>query len=676
MNRTARRVKALLTAVALGVCCAYAQTATPGSFVLPDAAEQSTNTGQEYYNLPVYTIDGISYALYTDESQRPLLSFDGNFGATVVPNMDKDKKYSGKIVIPEKVVIEGHEYPVVGFVNLSETHENESEDLEITLPNTIRVIGITMGLGGIKIKSLNIPESVRFIASMGYTLPELTIPGSVKQIGYQAFVWADNLSIEDGVEHCSGYSLGCNNAVLTVPGTIKLGYSSLYADNLKHLIIKKSANKDASPEFGDGFCDSSYDIMAITCEYENPPKAHKDAFRLEKWPDDPLYPNDNPDDPNVYDYHPTMCDRATLYVPRVAIEAYKADPVWGQFERIRAIEDGIPNAASSFLCLPTYTVGNLRYALNETARDSYNASIYKYAGAIVVPNNDKEVKYSGKITVPEKVTINGTEYPVFGFMWLSEYSENESSDLEISLPEGLKVIGFNRNFGGSHNTIKAINIPKTVEYIGAMKYVVPGATVTLPGTIKVVSAAAGIEAEKLVIEDGAQVLGTQILGKTLITCHNKELTIPGSVQLGMLAIDARELESLKITKSKINGASPYLGSLICPNSPSIKKITCEYTVPPETSGGAFDDYMYTKATLYVPKEAIEAYKTAPEWKNFKNILPIKDGVSDVTTDDAQVVATEYHDLAGRRLEAPAERSITIRTDVYSDGTRRCTKVLR
>ena len=238
-------------------------------------------------------------------------------------------------------------------------------------------------------------------------------------------------------------------------------------------------------------------------------------------------------------------------------------------------------------------MGNLRYALNETARDSYNASIYKYAGAIVVPNNDKEVKYSGKITVPEKVTINGTEYPVFGFMWLSEYSENESSDLEISLPEGLKVIGFNRNFGGSHNTIKAINIPKTVEYIGAMKYVVPGATVTLPGTIKVVSAAAGIEAEKLVIEDGAQVLGTQILGKTLITCHNKELTIPGSVQLGMLAIDARELESLKITKSKINGASPYLGSLICPNSPSIKKITCEYTVPPETSGGAFDDYMYT-----------------------------------------------------------------------------------
>ena len=659
-NKTIRRLQVVLTAICFSIC------------------GMANEIVDDFYGLPVYNVDGFVYALNFEENATGDVIYHYP-GAILLPNKDKQVKYSGKVIIPSKITVEGKDYPVVGFLWLSAYRENESSDLEIILPDGLKFIGgyIEYQDGRREITAIPIPNTVEYIGPMAYIVPGTrVIPGSVKFMDYMAFFTADNLIIEDGVELCGPYALGCSNTVLAIPGTIKLASASLFADNLKHLIIKKSANKDASPEFGDGFCDSSYDIMAITCEYENPPKAHKDAFRLEKWPDDPLYPNDNPDDPNVYDYHPTMCDRATLYVPRVAIEAYKADPVWGQFERIRAIEDGIPNAASSFLCLPTYTVGNLRYALNETARDSYNVSIYKYAGAIVVPNNDKEVKYSGKITVPEKVTINGTEYPVFGFMWLSEYSENESSDLEISLPEGLKVIGFNRNFGGSHNTIKAINIPKTVEYIGAMKYVVPGATVTLPGTIKVVSAAAGIEAEKLVIEDGAQVLGTQILGKTLITCHNKELTIPGSVQLGMLAIDARELESLKITKSKINGASPYLGSLICPNSPSIKKITCEYTVPPETSGGAFDDYMYTKATLYVPKEAIEAYKTAPEWKNFKNILPIKDGVSDVTTDDAQVVATEYHDLAGRRLEAPAERGITIRTDVYSDGTRRSAKVLR
>ena len=663
-NKTIRRLQVVLTAICFSIC------------------GMANEIVDDFYGLPVYNVDGFVYALNFEENATGDVIYHYP-GAILLPNKDKQVKYSGKVIVPSKITVEGKDYPVVGFLWLSAYRENESSDLEIILPDGLKFIGgyIEYQDGRREITAIPIPNTVEYIGPMAYIVPGTrVIPGSVKFMDYMAFFTADNLIIEDGVELCGPYALGCSNTVLAIPGTIKLASASLFADNLKHLIIKKSANKDASPEFGDGFCDSSYDIMAITCEYENPPKVHKDAFRLEKWPDDPLYPNDNPDDPNVYDYHPTMCDRATLYVPRVAIEAYKADPVWGQFERIRAIEDGIPNAASSFLCLPTYTVGNLRYALNETARDSYNASIYKYAGAIVVPNNDKEVKYSGKITVPEKVSINGTEYPVFGFMWLSEYPENESSDLEITLPEGLKVIGFNRNYGGSHNTIKAINIPKTVEYIGAMKYVVPGATVTLPGTIKVVSAAAGIEAEKLVIEDGAQVLGTQILGKTLITCHNTELTIPGSVQLGMLAIDARELESLKITKSKINGASPYLGSAICPNSPSIKKITCEYTVPPETSGGAFGLYhgydMYERATLYVPEEAIEAYKTAPEWKEFKKILPIKDGVNDVTTDDAQVVATEYHDLAGRRLEAPAERGITIRTDVYSDGTRRCTKMLQ
>ena len=627
------------------------------------------------FNDPIYTIDGISYMLNAEARSNSWHQYRWT-GAVVVSNTNEMATYSGTVKIPEKVVIDGTEYLVYGFDKLTEHTENISGDLVIELPNSIKVIGLEDNPTPpiMNIKSFNIPNGVEYIDGLAYRKPgTLVIPGSVKKIGYQAFVYADDLVLEDGVGQCSAYSLGCNNAVLAIPGTIKLGASSLDAVNLKHLIIKKSANKDASPEFGDGFCDSSYDIMAITCEYENPPKAHKDAFRLESSNFDPLFPNDNPDDPHGYDYHPTMYDRATLYVPKNAIEAYKTDDVWGQFERIRAIEDGIEDRP--FLGLPTYTVGNLRYAVNETVRDSYHASIYKYTGAIVIPNNDESVKYSGKITVPEKVTINGTEYPVFGFMWLSEYPENESSDLEISLPEGLKVIGFNRNFGGSHNTIKAINIPKTVEYIGAMKYVVPGATMTLPGTIKVVSAAAGIEAEKLIIEDGVQYIGTHLAEKKLIRCNNTELTIPGSVQFGSRAIETPKLESIKITKSKIDGATPYLGSGFCWNTTSVKRITCEYDVPPETSGSAFEDYMYDRATLYVPEEAIEAYKAAPEWKEFKTIMPIKDGVNDVAADDAQVVATEYHDLYGRRLEAPAERSITIRTDVYSDGTRRCTKIL-
>ena len=636
-----------------------------------------------FYGLPTYTVGNYMYAVHEFGKSYDILPKYKNSsiykytGAILIPNLDESVKYSGKITIPERVTINGTEYPVFGFMWLSVYPENESEDLEIVLPEGLKVLGFNGNFSGGRntIKAINIPKTVEYIGAMKYIVPgaTVTIPSAVKEVEYDAGLHADNLIIEDGQHTFRMYSIGCGNKSLTIPGSVQFSYWSLAASKLVELIIKQATDEFITPNLGEAFCPISYNINRVICEYTRPPQVHKRAFDIERTNDDPLYPNDNPDDPHGYDYHPTMCDRATLYVPRVAIEAYKADPVWGQFERIRAIEDGIQD--TSFYGLPTYTVGNLRYAVNETVRDSYHASIYKYTGAIVIPNNDESVKYSGKITVPEKVTINGTEYPVFGFMWLSEYSENESSDLEISLPEGLKVIGFNRNFGGSHNTIKAINIPKTVEYIGAMKYVVPGATMTLPGTIKVVSAAAGIEAEKLIIEDGVQYIGTHLAEKKLIRCNNTELTIPGSVQFGSCAIETPKLESIKITKSKIDGATPYLGPGFCWNTTSVKKITCEYDVPPETSGSAFEDYMYDRATLYVPEEAIEAYKAAPEWKEFEKIMPIKDGVNDVTADEAQVVATEYHDLYGRRLEAPTERGITIRTDVYSDGTRRCTKIL-
>ena len=366
-----------------------------------------------------------------------------------------------------------------------------------------------------------------------------------------------------------------------------------------------------------------------------------------------------------------------------------------------AVFSAIPGYAETtedkkFYGLPTYTVGNYMYAVHEFGK-SYdilpnykNSSIYKYDGAILIPNIDENVKYSGKITVPEKVTINGTEYPVFGFMWLSVYSENESEDLEIALPEGLKVLGFNGNFSGGRNTIKAINIPKTVEYIGAMKYIVPGATVTIPSAVKEVEYDAGLHADNLIIEDGEHTFRVYSIG-----CNNRSLTIPGSVQFSYWSLAAPKLEELIIKQATDEFITPNLGEAFCPISYNISRVICKYTRPPQVHKKAFDlergindplypqdpqaDYhptMCDRATLYVPQEAIEAYKADPVWGQFKKIMPIKDGVNDVTADDAQVVATEYHDLYGRRLEAPAERGITIRTDIYSDGTRCCTKVLR
>ena len=100
-------------------------------------------------------------------------------------------------------------------------------------------------------------------------------------------------------------------------------------------------------------------------------------------------------------------------------------------------------------------MGNLRYAVNETVRDSYHASIYKYIGAIVVPNDDKDV------IVEIRAGTGGDEAALFGAdllrMYLRyaerngykvEYIENNLTDMggvkEVVLSLGGKRGAYSR----------------------------------------------------------------------------------------------------------------------------------------------------------------------------------------------------------------------------------------
>ncbi len=68
MNKPNRRLKVLLTAAAFGVCCAYAQTASPGGFVLPDADPDAA----PYGFLLSKTDDGMSVSLTLNRIDRTI----------------------------------------------------------------------------------------------------------------------------------------------------------------------------------------------------------------------------------------------------------------------------------------------------------------------------------------------------------------------------------------------------------------------------------------------------------------------------------------------------------------------------------------------------------------------------------------------------------------------------
>ena len=316
-----------------------------------------------------------------------------------------------------------------------------------------------------------------------------------------------------------------------------------------------------------------------------------------------------------------------------------------------------------------YEVGGFCYCIDKLSIDGVS-----YSGAFVMPSDNPALTFTGIVSVPSDVTIEDISYPVIGFTSLTTIPECIEGLEQLILPEGIRMVA---EIGGARANIKNIFLPSTLQGLGHIAYQTD--TLRVPGSVKEVYYDAQVGAKRLYLEDGVQ-----NCSRNSLWCGNDTLVLPGSATFQSYSMTATELICLNIKRLTGDTEREILGESFCPYSYKIRSIVNDNIIPPRVAVNAFrlasydgvdSPGMYDRATLFVPKASIGAYKSDPEWGRFEKIMAIEDGVNDVAADDAQVVATEYHDLYGRRLEAPAERGITIRTDVYSDGTRRCTKVL-
>ena len=77
--------------------------------------------------------------------------------------------------------------------------------------------------------------------------------------------------------------------------------------------------------------------------------------------------------------------------------------------------------------------------------------------------------------------------------------------------------------------------------------------------------------------------------------------------------------------------------------------------------------VYDTATLYVPKQSIDAYKTTAPWSNFVNVVALEvTGIEGKPTDNAPRVDAVY-DIDGRRTDSMKRGLNIVR---MSDGTTR------
>ena len=141
-------------------------------------------TSNTYAQASFETIDGLRYLIDSDAKTATLTANNG------------DQKYSGDIVVPEKVkASDGVEYPVTAF---ADNAFNNCKGLKsITIPSSVTSLGdYCFSYSGLT--SITIPSSVTSLGKSCFEwcrgLTSITIPSSVTSLGNSCFSGCSGLT--------------------------------------------------------------------------------------------------------------------------------------------------------------------------------------------------------------------------------------------------------------------------------------------------------------------------------------------------------------------------------------------------------------------------------------------------------------------------------------------------
>ena len=293
-----------------------------------------------------------------------------------------------------------------------------------------------------------------------------------------------------------------------------------------------------------------------------------------------------------------------------------------------------------------------------------------YYNILTDKTNEVEVthgssKYTGSVTIPTTVAHNGTTYSVTSIGREAFHSCSKVTSVDI--PTSVKTIG-----NGAFNSCSGLTsmlIPKNVESIGEWAfYSCKGLeSITIPNSVK--SAEKGAFAycsgltsiaisnsltnigemmfqnctslASITIPNSVKSIGRQAFEKcvslTSVVIPNSVTTIGNQAFYNCVGLNSISIGNSvnSIGGGAFNGCSG-LTSVTIPNSiesigdwafyscSSLKEVICYAEEIPATGAGVFTSTPQSQATLYVPDTALEAYKTAEQWKDFGTILSIQE----------------------------------------------------
>ena len=296
--------------------------------------------------------------------------------------------------------------------------------------------------------------------------------------------------------------------------------------------------------------------------------------------------------------------------------------------------------------------GSIHYVANDMYTGLSNKKVYPYLSSIFEVDGIKYVPvspsertcdaidctYTGdELKINKKVNYKGVDMTVREINPYTAYSANIK---KVYIENGFTTIGVGAF--SSCRSLTSVTIPNSVTTIGGWAFsgcssltsvTIPNSVTTIGGwAFSICSSLTSVTIPNSVTTIGYNAfMGCSSL--TSVTIPNSVTTIGGEAFSGCT----------NLQKVHIGDSVKTIGEYAFNNCTSITQISSEAVVPPTCELGVFDGINKSKCKLIVPKNSLDAYKQADQWKDFfliegsttgiTNTVYNKAGLADVYTID-------------------------------------------